>query len=439
MNYKKTISIFIVIMILAALSVTVLADVDTYVSGSSLRVSMISQDPDPVEPGDYVELRWMVINMGSTPLQDVKFKLVPDYPFELLGNDNGVKELGTIQAHQKGEEGVVLYYRVRINNDASEGVNKLKLKYSFNGMEFTTLDDYEIRVQSVDAAIVIDSVSLEPERLTPGNNGRLILRLKNLADSEMDNVNVKLDLTLSTITASTGTEASLLYEALPFAPTTSATEKRISKIKPGETALVTYDLTVYPDATSRVYKVPVIMSYTDEINTEYTKNDIIGVVVGAKPDLYVVIDQSDLLAGKKTGDVSFKFVNRGVTDIKFLDILLEETDEYEVISASEEYIGNIDSDDFESIEFSVYLKNNGNAEEAYTMKFPLKITYKDANNLDYSEEMVLEHRIYTAEEKGQVKSNTAVIVIVALVIIIVGWIVYRRWAKRQKKKLQVEE
>ncbi|MBW2967868.1 hypothetical protein KY362_05265, partial [Candidatus Woesearchaeota archaeon] len=50
------------------------ADRDTYVSGASIRVSMISQDPDPVEPGEYIELRWMVTNSGSQPLPDVPFR-----------------------------------------------------------------------------------------------------------------------------------------------------------------------------------------------------------------------------------------------------------------------------------------------------------------------------------------------------------------------------
>jgi len=435
MNPKRPLTILIALVILTSLSITVIADVDTYLSGSSIRVSMISQDPDPVKPGEYVELRWMVINMGSTPLQDVKFKLVSDYPFELLGADNGIKELGTIQGHQKGEEGVILYYKVRINPEASEGVNKLKLMYSFDGMDFATLDDFEIRVQSVDAAVVIDNVSLEPERLIPGNTGKLTLKLKNLADSEMEDINVKLDLTLSTMTPSTGTEASLLYEALPFAPVTSSTEKRVQRIRPGENVQVSYDLTVYPDAENRVYKVPIIMTYSDELGTKHTKNDIIGITVGSTPDLYVVIDKSDLVAGKNNGDVSLKFVNRGVTNIKFLDVILQDTEQYDVVSANEEYIGNIDSDDFESIDFSVFLKNNGK-EANHLLKFPVKISYKDANNIDYSKEIMLEHKIYTAQELGQAKNTSGMLILLAVVIMIIGWFVYRRIVKRRKKKTQ---
>ncbi|HII71683.1 TPA: hypothetical protein HA265_02925, partial [Candidatus Woesearchaeota archaeon] len=379
------------------------------------------------------------INMGSKPLEDVEFKLVTDYPFQMLGADDGIRNLGTIQGHQKGEEGVILYYRVRIDEDASEGVNDLQLRFRAKGIEWAKLEDFQVRVQSVDAAVIVDSVELVPERITPGSNGRLTINLKNLADSTMEDVNLKLDLTLSSIQTATGSEASLLYDALPFAPTSSTTEKRISSIKSGETVPVVYDLTVYPDATSRVYKVPLVMTYKDELDTEYTKNEMLGITVGSKPDLYVVIDKSDLVAGKKTGVVSFKFVNRGVTDIKFLDVLLQSTDEYEVVSSYEEYIGNIDSDDFESIEFSVYLKNNKDPEIVHTMQFPLKITYKDANNLDYEDDLVLEHKIYTAEEKGQTKSNSAMYIGLAVLVMIIGWIVYRNIVKRRRKKLEQSE
>jgi hypothetical protein len=119
-------------------------------------------------------------------------------------------------------------------------------------------------------------------------------------------------------------------------------------------------------------------------------------------------------------------------------VLLEGTDEYKVVSANEEYIGNIDSDDFENAEFAVYLNNNQDDKEAHTMKFPLRITYKDANNLDYSEELVLEHTIYTAEEKGQAKSKSAIIIIIAVLIMIVGWITYRKIIKRRKKRASDE-
>jgi hypothetical protein len=421
------------VLIAALMSCVALADRDTFVSGASIRVSMISQDPDPVGPGDYVELRWMVTNMGSKPLEDVEFKLVADYPFGLLGNP--VKALGTIQGHQDGEEGVVLYYKVRIDEDASEGTNKLYLMYRYRGFEeWAKLDYFDVRVQSVDAAVVIDSITMDPERIGPGTSSKLNIRLKNIADSVMRNVNVKLDLTLSSLPQpATGTEASIRFDALPFAPTGSSAEKRIPSMKPGEVKTVSFDLVAYPSAASRVYKLPVIVTYKDEIDAEYTKNEIVGVTVGSDPDIYVVIDSSDLVSGKKNGKVSFKFVNRGVTDLKFVDVLLEETQDYEIISAKEEYVGNIDSDDFETVDFTIYLSNNNNAKTENSVEFPIKITFKDANNIDYEKSVKLTHKIYTEEQKGIAQSRSAAIITIAVIAIIVIWLAYRFWERRRKK------
>ncbi len=435
-NPARNTLLFLLITILAvATAGSAKADASTYLPGPSLRISMISQDPDPVQPGEYVELRWMVTNMGSEPLQDVEFKLVPDYPFQLLGRDDGIRNLGTIQGNQKGEEGVILYYRVRIDEDASEGVNKLYLKYRMKGTDWVKLDYYKVRVQSVDAAVIIDSAETTPERITPGREGQLTLNIKNMADSTMKDINVKLDLTLSSVPQpATGTEKTMLYDALPFAPTTSSTEKRISRLKAGQTEAITYDLTAYPDATSRVYKIPVIITYRDELDKEYTKNDLVGLIVGAEPDIYATIDQSDLIAGKKTGTVSFKIVNKGVSDIKFLDVKLKKSPDYEITSSDEEYIGNIDSDDFESVDFTVYLKDNDNAKKEGTITFPLEITFKDANNKDHTKEVNLNYKLYTPEAKGQAKSNSALILIITVIIIIAGWLIYRKVAKKKKQK-----
>jgi hypothetical protein len=252
----------------------------------------------------------------------------------------------------------------------------------------------------------------------------------------MKDVNVKLDLGLSSIQAVTGQEAALLYEALPFAPTTSSNEKRVVALKPGQSVDVTYDLTVYPDATSRVYKLPVMVTYKDELDNEYSKEEIIGIVVGAEPDIYVVIDSTDLIAGKKTGTVSFKFVNKGVTDIKFLDVLLDETEQYQIVSADEEYIGNIDSDDYDSVDFDLYLMNNVDAKSNGVLDFPLHIEFKDANNIDYKKDVTLQYRINTAEQKGQSQSRSGIIIVVVIIVMLVAWFVYRRWDKRRKARMK---
>lgn len=432
-NFVFVSSIFFMFVMLCSI---VMADTQTILPGGSIRVSMISQIPDPVAAGEYLELRFMVTNLGSKPLEDVEFKLVPDYPFQLLGLDTGIKSLGTIQGHQKGEEGLVLYYKVRIDEAASEGINKLTLMYRFKGVEdWTKLDYFSIRVRNLYAAVVIDSFDVQPSVIAPGSTGKLNIKVTNMAGTTMKDVDLKLDLTLSSIPRSaTGAESSLLFDALPLTPIGSSGEKRLGQLNAGKSATFSFDLMVYPGAVSKVYKVPIMLSYSDDQGNLSARSDLVSIIIGASPDIYAVIDKSDLVAGKKSGVISFKFVNRGVTDIKFLDVLLKDTADYDVVSSKEEYVGNVNSDDYETVDYSLYLKNNVDKKKSSSISFPLRIAFKDANNVDYIKDINLTYKIYTAEEKGTAQSSSIAIIIVVVVVMILVWIVYRRWEKKRKDK-----
>jgi hypothetical protein len=270
--------------------------------------------------------------------------------------------------------------------------------------------------------------------ISPGSAGKLSLKLTNLASSSMKDINVKLDLTLSNIPRSpTGAESSLLYDALPFTPVGSSDEKRISSLAAGKSADFNFDILVYPGAVSKVYKLPIIVTYKDLLGNEVTRNEIIGIIVGAEPDIYVVIDKSDLIAGQKSGTISFKFVNRGVSDIKFLDVILKNTADYDVVSSGEEYIGNVNSDDFESASFSLYLSNNVNKDKNSAIHFPLEISYRDANNVAYIKDFNMTYKIFTAEEKGLAKSNRLLVIVLIVVVMLAALYFYRRWERKRHK------
>jgi len=57
-----------------------------------------------------------------------------------------------------------------------------------------------------------------------------------------------------------------------------------------------------------------------------------------------------------TGTVSIKFVNKGATDARFLNIILKKSDDYETISSDNVYIGDLDSDDYETADFKINVK-----------------------------------------------------------------------------------
>ena len=430
---KKTIILILAILLLCT---TVFATVyqTPLAFGGRIKFTLLNQDPDPVKPGEYVELRWTIENYGTDASGELFVEIVPEYPFSLRPGDTKITSIGSLTGRQMGEEAYVFYKKLKIDEKAVEGENTIKLRYKYgkNGY-WVELEEFTIRIQTIDAAISIDSIN--SKKFVPGNTGKLSINIKNLADSVMKDITFKLDLTLSTIVSNSAIANPLTaFDTIPFAPSNSATEKRIQKLNAGETKTIEYTLAAFPEAESGIYKIPITLTYKDELETEYTKNDIIGLTVGADPDIYIVIEDSDILAGKKNGKVTFKIVNKGVTNVKFADLILKETNDYEITSSAEEYIGNIDTDDYENIYFKLLLKNNNNGKQKSSMNFPLLLTFKDANNNDFKKEFNLTYQIYTAEQKGQAKSQSAIIIIAVIIVMIIAWVVYKKWEKRRKQK-----
>lgn len=413
---KKSISIILITIF--ALCSAAFAVTTAYVPRiAQLDFTMISQDPDPVEPGNIVDLRWKIENIGGGAAEDVQVELVADYPFSLYSGDL-VKELGIIQGRQTGDKGVIILYKVRVDENAVEGTNEIKLKYKTANTGWVELDPFEIRIQTVDATLSVEKIDVTPELAAPGEKAVISVEVKNLADSLLKDITVKLDLS---------------SKDLPFAPLQSATEKRIKLMSSGEKKSLDYVVIVEPDAEIDVYKIPLEISFNDNLGNSYEKSDIIGIIVGSAPDLIYNIDSSTIKTAGVKGKVTLKFVNKGLTDIKFLNIKLKETDNYKLLSPEEYYIGNIDSDDYETADFDLYV----NSEAPSEINLPLEMSYKDANNRDYKKDVKVVMKIYGAEEAVElgIKEKTNKLgILIAVGIVLVGIIIYVIIKKRRKKK-----
>lgn len=435
MNTNRNIILFALLCAFVMLSASAAATdtLTTYITDlARIKISLISQDTDPAEPGGLVEVRWKIENLGSDNAKDVIVKLEPEYPFSLLPGDDGIRDLGSIQGRQLAEEGVIVLYKLRVDEKAIEGDNDISLMFKYDANSWAKTDYFTIRVQTIDAAISIESVKSTPEKMIPGNNAKLDIEIKNLADSYMKDVTLKLDLTFTQYLdyITTLTDASGAYDTLPFAPLNSATEKRIRQIAPGQSKIVSYELMTYSDAEARVYKVPIILTFYDELGEQYVKNDIIGIVVGAEPEMDIVLDSYDVHAPGTAGSISIKFVNKGVTDLKFLNVELLESGDYGITSAAKDYVGNVDSDDYETADFRIYLKDTAQD----IVKIPVHVTYKDANNNNYEKEVELELKLLNAKERGVKERSNVGIIVFVFILLIAAYFVYRRWEKKRKKR-----
>ena len=408
--------ILIVILILIVLSLGVNAQVMTKLSKyADVRVSFVNQEPDPAEPGKYVDVRFKFENNGSDQAKDVVIELLPEYPFSLDPGKSAVKKLGALHARQFGETAVIIKYKLRIDKNVVEGENELKLRYKFDGYGWIEPDNFNINIQTHDAILAVDAVSIDKKTLEPGSSGIVKIKLANKADSILKNIKVTLGL-----------------GDLPLVPIDSTNEKSIYKIDSRQSYEFEFKVLAKPNADSGVYKVPLSVSYLDELGKSYLKNVTIGLTIGAKPDLSITLDDSEIYESGKSGEIFVKIVNKGVTDIKFMNIKLMPSDNYRILSNEEVYIGNIDSDDYETADFELFI--GGSKEKKVSL--PVVLEYKDANNNDFKERIELTLDLYSASEAkkfGLKKGNGFVGNLVIVVIVVAGLFIYRKWRKHKKK------
>jgi hypothetical protein len=413
----EKLKILIGILILIVFSLSVNAQVMTKVSKDvDVRVSFVNQDPDPAEPGKYVDVRFNFENEGADQAKDVVIELLPEYPFSLEPGKSAIKNLGALYARQLGETAVTVKYKLRIDKNAVEGENELKLRYKFDGYEWIEPDNFNIDIQTHDAILAVEAVSMDKDALEPGSSGIVKIKLSNKADSILKDIKVTLGL-----------------GDLPLVPIDSTNEKSIYKIDSKQGYEFKFKVLVKPDADSGVYNVPLSVFYLDELGKGYLKNVTIGLTIGAKPDLSITLDDSDIYESSKPGEVVVKVVNKGVTNIKFMNMKLMPSEDYRILSNEEVYIGNIDSDDYETADFDLFIEKN----KKDKIKIPVVIEYKDANNNDFKETIELVLNLYSdseAKKFGLVKGNNKAGIFIVILIVVIGLFAYRRWIKRKKKR-----
>ena len=154
--------------------------------------------------------------------------------------------------------------------------------------------------------------------------------------------------------------------------------------------------------------------------------------MGAKPDLSLTLDTTEVYERGKPGNIVVKVVNKGVTNIKFTNVKLMPNKDYKILSNGEDYLGNIDSDDYETAEFNIYVENKKDKK----IILPIVIEYADANNNNYKTDMNLEMPIYSASEAkrfGLVEGNGKVGFFIVILVVVAGLFIYRRWSKGRKK------
>ncbi|MBW2987270.1 COG1361 S-layer family protein [Candidatus Woesearchaeota archaeon] len=391
---------------------------------SDLTITFLNQDPDPVEPGEQVELRFRAENLGQNRIEDIEFEILPEYPFELLSEDEeGARiNIGSLDPAQRGKDSAIFHWKLRVDSEAIEGDNDIELRYYVEGKPASIkLEPFRINVKSRDIILTVGKIESNPEKVVPGQEIELNFPLLNLADSDVDDVRIKLDL-----------------EGFPFATLGSTNEQVVRLLRRRETTDLTFKLVANSDADLKTYNIPIEIYFTDKFDEAHSLTGKFGIKVYEKPDYLldladVELDSGEVFLPNTKGRVIVAFSNTGRGDINALNIKLLPSDDYRIITKDELYIGNLESDDYETAEFDIYVNK-------VTGKIPLKIQleYKDSENEKFVDNVDLMLNVYSKREAaklGLIKRRSIVGTIITLLIIAgIIYLIYRHYKKKKKKK-----
>ena len=391
-------------------------------------ISMINQEPDPVAPGSTVDVRFRIENEGSGMAPEVEVKIVPQYPFSFYGDEQEIKSIGSLEGGQDGNLGVREKWTLYVDPAAVAGENYIEFWYKFKGSVWTKTGDYAISVRTQNAVLTINEINVGQDKIIPGTKTNIEFVLENLAENNLKDVTLTLEILQSYVTST-----SVTTNELPFTPIGSGNSKTIKSLSSGESKEISFDLFTDATAESKVYKVPYTLTYSDNSGANFTKEGIVGLIVEADPDISVNIDKTDIISAGSKGTIEIKFVNKGFSDIKFLDIRLDNGEQYTVLSNPEVYIGKLDSDDYETAEYELMIDENVEGD----LVLPLMVEYRGANGKLFQKEVPLDLKLYSGEElkqrsNGKQSSGWMWAIIIA-VVLIVGFYFYKK-RKNSKKK-----
>ena len=405
------ITIFLMIGILLGSSVIAVQ----YSDAPRLKVTLLSQSPDPAAPGEVVTVKFKIENEGKETSDDAIISIKANYPFSLY-EDKAEKNIGKLRTDTTGADAVIVEYKLKVDETAVQQDTEVELEILLGGAGVAfTKDNFLVHIRTQDPVLDITSIGVTPDSVPPGGTAELKITVKNLADSLLKDIKFTLNFKDS---------------SFPLAPYQTSSQRRVPQLQPNNQLPLTFTVIASPDATPGLYKIPVNVTYNDEKGNSYLYSDVVAILVGDTPSVKAYVKKSTIQQAGEQGVVTLEIANAGATDVKFLELALLPTEEYELLSTSNYiYVGDVDSDDTESEEFSLYVKSSVD-----DLVLPVVLKYADANNKPFQQRFDLRLHLYSSWDLrtfGVIESNYGWIVVL-LLILGGGYWYYTRYYKKKK-------
>ena len=114
-----------------------------------IQINSLKYEPYPANPGEYVDV-WIKAKIGAS-VKYASFELIEEFPFSLDNDKEAIKEYSNFAGD------IVMHYKVRIDKDAVEGTNDLKIEITSSKYSNTS-SIYILEIEVADAQTDFDMV-----------------------------------------------------------------------------------------------------------------------------------------------------------------------------------------------------------------------------------------------------------------------------------------
>jgi len=364
----------------------------------TLTVSNISET---VRPGSSFLLQMLVVNNGGGTAKNLTVEPVIAKPFRIKTGTSDVANIGDISLGQSGSAKLYLY----VLPDTPGDVYDLDVVTSYNSgnKRFSLTRTVSILIEASPTLEIIDA---EYGIIYPGDSATLTLEIRNIGNGKARNI-----------------RALYANSSGAILPSGSAVAY-VESLEPGKTKMVDIPISIMGDAEAGSYSVNVVVSYEDEDGTPQTElARSIGLGVQSNIELKTYFDNGRVIQNIPS-EVVISIANTGPSTAQYLEVMPTSKSGFKV-TPEVIYIGNLESDDFDTAEFEITSANAGD------QQLELQLVYKDKFNNEQMVTRKIGITALTPKEAAAFEQRSLAPYFLLLILIGVGiWY----WRRRKKQK-----
>jgi len=388
--------------------------------------TFLNQDPDPSEPGKYVELRWKIDKIGNAKIRDIKYTLEVEYPFYFDESDTPERNLGDWEGFSDEDQFFILFYKVRVAPDAIEDTYKIKLKSNTNSNDFWVTREYDVRVGDKERPdFIIGQITTSPSKLASDlDEAELSVEIANIGDGTAENVVVELKLPEG------------------FTPSYSYSDREaLGTIMAGTSKVATFHVDIDEDVAGGVHEANMYISYkeADDDDNEL-KNRVITIDLPLKDKPMFKIDEVKIIPevvypGTEI-EMHLKIKNTGGEEAESVSIRLfkDSAQQLSLIEKSD-FIGKLKAGEIGEAILKIDIEEDA-APKTYILDLEIRAVDNDEVLI---QEKTVSFDVQAAETGGSGMTgeiiaglSTTTLAVFVVILLVVGYLAYRSGKGRGK-------